>query len=152
MNIAQFLLSGVLLLSCGQFLRAEGFALQDLNPFSSREADRPADYSSRYSVVEVSNRPGGQSPSLWGRVQQDLRRLNNGTKRALSNTADALCWKNWGRSSPPPAPSRTSTHTWRTPSAPPRSNNSWFTPFWSREEPPQPRTPQDFVGMERPRM
>ncbi len=149
MKITQIVLSGAILLPLGasQSLRAEEFSLQNLNPFSNRETGR----ARAQPLVEVSNR-GGQSPSIWARIGQDLRRLNDGTKRALTNTADALCWKNWGKSSPPPAPSRTSTHTWRTPSTPPKSNSSWFTPFWSREEPPQPRTPQDFVGMERPRM
>ncbi|MFW5692763.1 MAG: hypothetical protein ACOCWL_00970 [Thermoguttaceae bacterium] len=134
-------------------LHAEEFSLNDLNPFQSREqeVERQTDYSQRYPVANASRRAGPQSPSLWTRMGDDLRRLNNGTKRALANTADALCWKNWGKSSSPP-PSRTSTHTWRTPSTPKQSNNSWFTPFWSREEPKGPQTPQDFVGMERPRM
>ncbi len=151
MKIIQISLAGALLALPGssQPLRAEGFSLQDLNPFAGRESQQ--DHAQQHVLVDASYQRGG-NPSLLARVGDDVRRLHNGTWRFLANTADALCWKNWGRSSPPPPPSRTSTHRWRTPSRPERSNSSWFTPFWSREEPPLPKSPQDFVGMERPRM
>lgn len=155
MNIAPIAVPLVLLgLLVSAPLHAEEFSLNDLNPFRGREheeEERETDYSQRYPVADASRRAEPQSPSLLTRMGDDLRRLNNGTKRALANTADALCWKNWGKSSSPPS-SRTSTHRWRTPSEPKQSNSRWFTPFWSREEPKGPRTPQDFVGMERPRM
>ena len=152
MKLVQILLAGALpaLLGSSQPLRAEGFSLQDLNPFADREGQQ--DHAQRHVLVDASHQRRG-NPSMLARVGDDLRRLHNGTWRFVGNTVDALCWKNWGKSSsPPPPPSRTSTHTWRTPSTPQRSNSSWFTPFWSREEPPRPKTPQDFVGMERPRM
>lgn len=152
-KITQIALSSVLLLfpfpGWPSLLRAEGFSLQDLNPFSSRNDAPEMDHGRSHSLVDVSHRTGGQGPSLWDRVSADLRRLNNGTKRFLANTADALCWR---KKSPPPPPSRTSTHKWRTPSTSKNSNSRWFTPFWTREEPPLPKSPQDFVGMERPRM
>ena len=145
MKITQILLSGVLLLFpvLPPPLLAEGFSLQSLNPFGSREDDHPTQRAEHHSLVDVSRRTSQQSPSIWAKVNSDLRRLNNGTKRFLANTADALCWK---KSSPPAPPSRTSTSSRQ------KSESGWFTPFWSREEPKMPRSPQEFVGMERPKM
>lgn len=151
MKITQIVLSGVLLLFpvLSPPVLAEGFSLQSLNPFSSREEGREADRAPSHSLVDVSRRSSQQSPSIWAKMNSDLRRLNNGTKRFLANTADALCWK---KSSPPASSSRTSPYDRQNSSTSKKSESGWFTPFWSRQEPPVPRSPQEFVGMERPRM
>ena len=95
-----------------------------------------------------SHRTSDRSPSLWQKFEQDMARLNNGTKRFFAKTADALTWKS-AKSAPPPRP----LHPWQVPSQPKQKKKSWFTPFWAQEkEAPLPQSPQDFVGMERPQM
>lgn len=151
MKITQIVLLGVLLLFPGlsRPVQAEGFSLQNLNPFGRHKDDHPTQRAEHHSLVDVSRRTSQQSPSIWAKVNSDLRRLNNGTKRFLANTADALCWK---KSSPPASSSRTSPYDRQKSSTSKKSESGWFTPFWSRQEAPMPRSPQEFVGMERPRM
>jgi len=146
MKIEPIVLLVVLVLGSLPTARAEGFSLHDLNPFGNREKTRETSPSQPTRPTNASYRAGGQGPSVWTKLNRNVKRLNEGTKRFLANTANALCWKS---ASPPP---KRSTHSWRSPAPEKKSNTSWFKPFWSREEPPLPRTPQDFVGMERPRM
>ncbi|MDY0166728.1 MAG: hypothetical protein RBS80_09310 [Thermoguttaceae bacterium] len=151
MKITQIVLLGVFLLFPGlsRPVQAEGFSLQSLNPFGSREDDHPTQRAEHHSLVDVSRRTSQQGPSIWAKVNSDLRRLNNGTKRFLANTADALCWK---KSSPPASSSRTSPYNRQNSSTPKKSESGWFTPFWGRQESQVPRSPEEFVGMERPKM
>ena len=143
MKTALLVFSSMLLLAGSpQASWAEESSLKNLLPFGNDKQQRDASH-----FVQPVNRAKNSSPSIWTKMEQDMKRLNNGTKRFLSNTANALCWKK----SPPPPASRTASHSWRTPSKP-KENTSWFKPFWIREEPPLPQSTQEFVGMERPRM
>ncbi len=145
MKITLLVISSVLLLLAGSAspAMAEESSLKNLLSFDNDKEQHNASH-----FVQPVNRAKNSSPSIWTKIGHDMKRLNNGTKRFFSNTANALCWKK--KTSPPPA-SRTSNSFGRA-SSKPKENTSWFKPFWTREEPSLPESTRDFVGMERPRM
>ncbi|MDZ7616130.1 MAG: hypothetical protein U1E05_03950 [Patescibacteria group bacterium] len=143
MKTTVLVLSSVLLFLAGSAppAGAEDSSLRNLLSVGN---DQEHQKSSHF--VQPVNRTKNSSPSIWAKMEQDMKRLNHGTKRFFSNTANALCWKKTS-----PSPSRSSTSSWRSP-AKPKESTSWFKPFWAQEEPRVPQSTQEFVGMERPRM
>ena len=139
MKTARILSAGLalaLLMVVQPALAEEGW-LDKLNPFAKKERQNTVS-ARRYHTRNVEPSP--------------LEKLNAGTKKLFAGARDALTWKK-------PAPKRKPTNQhvpWiRQPQDPRYLSNrkkkkkSWLDSLFRREEPKQPQSLKDWVGLPR---
>ncbi len=132
----------VVLLVSGQSAAADGWSLWKLLPFGKKEATRPA-------------RKSFARPSPLEKLDDDMKKFNEGTKKFFAQAVDALRWKK------PDAKKRPTKRylSWiREPKdprylrEPKKQKKSWWDSLFRREEPKRVDSMKDWVGLSKPEM
>ena len=102
-----------------------------------------------WATPKLASLSGSSSNKSSSAASDTMRRVNAGTKKFVRGTIDVVTLKPlWPKKklSPPPKPWLNNTHTKNTP----KKKQSFLGSLLGPDEPSQPQSMKDFVGMDRP--